>query len=459
MRAIAGLRFAKRRAALALQRIAPTMNQDHEMPCPDCDRPDGARARPLAAPRRDGRALACALLACSGLALHLQTASAQAAPTPTALSSTVSSDAAAPPPLLDAMQLDQMLAPIALYPDELLGPILMAATYPLEIVEADRWLQDPANGALRGGPLAQAMQRQPWDASVKTLVAFPQVLSALDNNLDWTAAVGDAFVAQQDLVMDRIQQLRARAEAARTLVSSPQQVVRDVGPDIEIHSPASGMVYVPEYDPNLVFGSWPYVDNPPADFELPDYVAGGFIGFVVLVPYWGWSSWDWHRHRIGAVAPGSALPTGSTTVPRWRPDPRRRRAASGGVGGAVGHGARERGAQARAIPADRRAAPAGRTLPGAAPRPVAMPPGVAAPAPDGAAAAGAGTSRLEAARPRQQLPAPGAVHGVAENPPARPMRESPVRPEPELVRPPPRQPARPAEAGEGERPEGGRERR
>ncbi|MFP3564434.1 DUF3300 domain-containing protein [Paraburkholderia sp. SIMBA_030] len=119
--------------------------------------------------------------------------------------------AAAP---LTAEQLDQMLAPIALYPDPLVAQILMAATYPLEVVEADRWVQQPGNAALQGGQLTGALEQQPWEPSVKSLVPFPQVLKMLDDNLEWTERIGDAFLASQPAVMDSIQRLRQRAQAA-----------------------------------------------------------------------------------------------------------------------------------------------------------------------------------------------------------------------------------------------------
>src|SRR5882757_887720 len=108
-------------------------------------------------------------------------------------------DAPPPPntPVYSAGQLDQLLAPVALYPDDLLGQILMASTYPLEVVQADRWLQEPSNASLRGSTLAQALQSLPWDASVKSLVAYPQILAWMDSALDWTEAAGDAFLAQQ----------------------------------------------------------------------------------------------------------------------------------------------------------------------------------------------------------------------------------------------------------------------
>ena len=130
----------------------------------------------------------------------------------------------APP---SAQQLNQLVAPIALYPDELVAQVLTAATYPAEIVEADRWLQDPANAALRGDELSAALDAQPWDPSVKSLVPFPQVLHMMDSNLSWTEQLGDAFLAQQDQVMDSVQRLRQRAQTAGGLQSNAQQVVDD----------------------------------------------------------------------------------------------------------------------------------------------------------------------------------------------------------------------------------------
>ena len=129
--------------------------------------------------------------------------------------------------LLSAAQLDQLTAPIALYPDPLLGQILAVATYPLEIVEAARWLEDPAHTVLKGSELAAALEPLPWDQSVKSLVPFPEVLRNLNSNLEWTEQLGDAFLAQQADVMDSVQRLRQRAAAAGSLRSTPQQIVTD----------------------------------------------------------------------------------------------------------------------------------------------------------------------------------------------------------------------------------------
>jgi len=229
--------------------------------------------------------------------------------------------AAAATTLYSAAQLDQMLAPLALYPDDLLGQILMAATYPLEVVQANRWLQDPANASLRGSALAQALQPLPWDASVKSLVAYPQILAWLDSGLDWTEAVGDAFLAQQADVMDSVQRLRSRARDAGTLSSTPQETVTTNDQAIQITSPDSTVEYVPVYSPDVAYGPWPHPDYPPYDFAPPGYVVGTFIAYPIFVPYWGWDHCDWRHHRID-VDPGVGGAPGVRHVPT-RPVPTR----------------------------------------------------------------------------------------------------------------------------------------
>ena len=129
------------------------------------------------------------------------------------------------PAIFKAEQLDQLLAPIALYPDALLAQILMAATYPLEVVKADRWLQDPSHANLRGDRLAEAIEAETWDPSVKSLVPFPQILRIMSQELDWTEQLGNAVVVQQPDVMDAVQRLRHEAAAAGTLWSNAQQRV------------------------------------------------------------------------------------------------------------------------------------------------------------------------------------------------------------------------------------------
>src|SRR5262249_26325812 len=125
--------------------------------------------------------------------------------------------------VLSPQQLDSLVAPVALYPDPILSQVLVASTYPLEIVEAGRWLAQNQN--LKGQQLANAAKQQNWDASVQALVLLPDVLNRLNQDLTWTASLGNAFLAQQDGVMDAIQRMRQRASAAGALQSTPQQTV------------------------------------------------------------------------------------------------------------------------------------------------------------------------------------------------------------------------------------------
>ena len=210
----------------------------------------------------------------------------------------------APPPATQ-QQIDQLVAPIALYPDALVGQILMASTYPLEVVEAARWRQDPANAQLQGDQLAAALQQQPWDPSVKSIVAFPQVLTMMNGNLQWTEQLGDAFLGQQAAVSTSIQNLRQRAQAAGNLQSTPQQTVESQQGSIVIQPANPEVVYVPVYNPTVVYGAWPWVGYPPYYFPPPPgflFASVGIIGFGIGIGIadvlWGWDSWDWHHHRI-----------------------------------------------------------------------------------------------------------------------------------------------------------------
>lgn len=213
------------------------------------------------------------------------------------------------PPVYSAAQLDQLLAPIALYPDTLIGQILTASTYPLEVIEAYRWVQDKKNASLKGDELDAALQEKDWDPSVKSLVPFPQVLRMMNDKLDWMQKLGDAFLAQQADVMDSVQRLRRAAEKAGNLKSSPQQVVKTEDQDIIVAPANPESVYVPVYDPTVVYGVWPYPAYPPYYYWPPDFVWGpaywpgwwwwwppivvGFYG-----SYWGWGQCDWHNHSV-----------------------------------------------------------------------------------------------------------------------------------------------------------------
>ena len=275
-------------------------------------------------------------------------------------------------------QLDQLTAPIALYPDPLVGQILIAATYPLEVVEADRWLQQPANAALKGDQLAAALAQQPWDPSVKSLVAFPQILKMMDGNLTWTEQLGDAFLAAQPAVMDSVQRLRQKAEAAGKLKSTPQQVVSNDGGVILIEPPDPNSCYVPVYDPSVVYGTWPYPDYPP--YYFPSFFPGvtigplgvGWLDVGIVASLWGWDRSDWRGHRIDIDANRfNALNLHHPPIASgaWQHDPSHR----GGVP------YRDPAVRARfqgaATPEARRGV---RGFPAVAPAPLARPTGIAA---------------------------------------------------------------------------------
>jgi hypothetical protein len=195
-------------------------------------------------------------------------------------------------------ELDQLLAPIALYPDALLAQIFMASTYPLEVIEAARWVK--ANPKVTGKSLEDAMAKMSWDPSVKSLTAVPQVLQQMNDKLDWMQKLGDAFLAQQKDVLDTVQSMRAKAFAAGNLKSSGQQVVKIETQDGQtiyvIESPKTEVVYVPIYNPYVVYGTWwyppyypPYYMYPPA-YVYPPHVAFT-TGIVVGVALWGNCNW------------------------------------------------------------------------------------------------------------------------------------------------------------------------
>ena len=214
-------------------------------------------------------------------------------------------------------QLQQLVAPIALYPDSLVAQILAASTFPEQVVEADRWLQDQQG--LQGQALAQAVDQQPWDPSVKALTAFPSVLGNMDKNLSWTSSLGDAYYNQEADVMDAVQVMRQKAEAAGNLKTTSQQVVTTEGPTVVVEPANPDIVYVPAYDPWIVYGdpilAWPgwypypgiWFDGPYLSFGI-GFGVGFFAGFG-----WGWGHWgcDWHGHfaTFGGARYYSRTPT------------------------------------------------------------------------------------------------------------------------------------------------------
>ncbi|TXL70052.1 DUF3300 domain-containing protein [Vineibacter terrae] len=246
------------------------------------------------------RALLCALVLTAPFAPL--PASAQApAPAPTA-------PAPAPQkPLYKPEELDQMLAPIALYPDSLLAQVLMAATYPLEVVEASRWSK--ANPNLKGDAAVQAVQDKTWDVSVKSLAAFPQVLATMNDKLDWTQKLGDAMLSQEKDVAASIQRLRKLSYDAGRLKTGDQQKVTvqpapaqtPSAPQTIVIEPASPQaIYVPAYEPSWAYGSWPYPAYPP--YSYPPPVGYGYGAPLLTGFMWGvgaaaagamFSSWNW----------------------------------------------------------------------------------------------------------------------------------------------------------------------
>jgi hypothetical protein len=199
-------------------------------------------------------------------------------------------------------QLQQLVAPIALYPDSLVAQILAASTFPEQIVEADQWVQEHQD--LKGDALGQAVDQQPWDPSVKALTAFPSVLGNMDKNLSWTSSLGDAYYNQQQDVMDAVQVMRQRAQEAGNLKTTPQQVVTTQDSTISVQPANPEVVYVPAYNPWMVYGGpigpWPgwypypgiWFGGPYLSFGM-GFGIGFFGGFG-----WGWGHWgfDWHNH-------------------------------------------------------------------------------------------------------------------------------------------------------------------
>jgi hypothetical protein len=179
-------------------------------------------------------------------------------------------------------EIEALVAPIALYPDSVLSQVLMASTYPLEIVHAARWVK--ANPKLKGDDAVKAVENQPWDVSVKSLVAFPQILEPMNDKLDWTHKLGDAFLAQQKDVFAAVQRLRARAKDAGNLKSNEQQnVVVEQAPAggqtiVKIEPANPQVIYVPAYNPTVVYGAWSYPAYPPTYWApYPAYYPGAAL--------------------------------------------------------------------------------------------------------------------------------------------------------------------------------------
>lgn len=270
-----------------------------------------------------------AVIAATAVIVCCHCASAQAPAAPAPAEPVAAAPAVAPqPPLFKPEEIDQLVAPIALYPDPLVAQVLMASTYPIEVVEAARWKKQ--NPTVEGKALEDAMLQQRWDPSVKSLTAFPQVLEMMDAQLEWTQKLGDAFLAQQGDVMEGIQRLRLRAKEAGNLESSKEQkviveqapvnveqkvVVEQAAPAaapppqqtiIKIEQADPQVIYVPTYNPTVVYGGWPYPSYPPYSYYPPGYVAGTAllsfgVGMAVGAALWGDCNWGHGGYGHGDV--------------------------------------------------------------------------------------------------------------------------------------------------------------
>lgn len=227
---------------------------------------------------------------------------AQTADNPPAPSSTPQLAPQSPPiaELLKPEQLEALVAPIALYPDELLANVLAASTYPLEVVQADRWLK--ARKTLKGDALKTEVEKQAWDNSVKALTSTADVVSMMSDKIDWTKNLGDAVLAQQADVMDAIQRLRSKAYDNKKLVTTKQQKVsvqtQESKQVVVIEQADPNTMYVPYYDPAAVYGVWPYEGYPPYYFGYPPYIGAGVMAAGLAFGA-GWAIGRWGNYWGG----------------------------------------------------------------------------------------------------------------------------------------------------------------
>ena len=262
--------------------------------------------------------IALALLMAIPVAVSAQTADNP--PTP----SSPAQPASQPPQtaeLLKPEQLEALVAPIALYPDELLANVLAASTYPLEVVQADRWLK--ARKTLKGDALKTEVEKQAWDVSVKALASTADVVSMMSDKLDWTKNLGDAVLAQQPDVMDAIQRLRTKAYDSKKLVTTKQQKVsvqtQESRQPIVIEQADPNTMYVPYYDPAAVYGAWPYAEYPPYYFGYPPYIGAGVIAAGLAFGA-GWAIGRWGNYWGGGCNWGRTNNIGNN----WQHNPAHR---------------------------------------------------------------------------------------------------------------------------------------
>jgi hypothetical protein len=231
-------------------------------------------------------------------------------------------------------ELAQMLAPVALYPDPLLSQLLIAASYPFEVVEAQRWLEKKPD--LQGDALDNALTEKNWDVSVLSLCHYPEVLTMMSDNLDWTARLGDAFVNQQPDVMNAVQELRAKANSMGNIATTKEQNVIVEENVIRIEPAAPDVIYVPVYDPYVIYGPWGYPAYLPFSIYYPGVIVVGprivfsprlFVGAGAF----GWCRFNWRAHNIVIVdinrtARFNRFANANRQAERfqWRPDRERR---------------------------------------------------------------------------------------------------------------------------------------
>src|SRR5260370_32479804 len=258
--------------------------------------------------KSSSRKLFHSVIAITGLAFVSSGSSAFAQQAQSQVMNTTTSDTEQAPKLASG-EVDSLVAPIALYSDPLLAQTLAASTYPLEVIQLQQWMEKNKN--LQGQALADAVAKQPWDPSIQGLVAYPDVVTRMADNVQWTTDLGNAFLAQQSDVMDAVQRMRAKAQGTGNLKTSAQQVVQtetvSIGKQaIGIWQANPDVVYVPSYDPTVVYGAAP-VEYPYYPYTYPGYVPGTALawgaGIALGAAAWGawggnWGNCDWNGGNV-----------------------------------------------------------------------------------------------------------------------------------------------------------------
>jgi len=235
-----------------------------------------------------------------------------------------------PGELVSNEELESLLAPIALYPDGLLTQVLMASTYPLEVVEADRFVK--RNSELRGDALGKAVAKKQWDHSVQSLAAYAKVLAMMSDKLEWTERLGDAVLEDQARVMDTVQALRRQAESTGNLQSSEKQTVVHEKETIVIEPAQKEVVYVVEYDPAVVYGAAWYAASRYYYYEryygrYSYSLSGSYSSYHVSASNYGWARANWHERSVSVDGRGNGFASGSARAQgasAWQHDPSHR---------------------------------------------------------------------------------------------------------------------------------------